>query len=174
MADAEKKKSGIWSRRDFFTRLGWGGVWIFGGLGLLGFLRSAFPRVLFQPPATFKAGLPGGLCRSAKSAKSIKQEQRVWIMRERQRGSMRSSPNARTSAARRAGSPPKKNSNAPVTAAATIKAGLISKARRRDRWTGLKSMSARTANWWSTKAKFFKMQPGVEPDEQFSDSILKV
>ena len=58
MAEAEKKKGGIWSRRDFFTRLGWGGFGIFGGLGLLGFLRSAFPRVLFQPPATFKAGLP--------------------------------------------------------------------------------------------------------------------
>ena len=58
MAEAEKKKRGIWSRRDFFTRLGWGGFGIFGGLTLLGFLRSAFPRVLFQPPSTFKAGLP--------------------------------------------------------------------------------------------------------------------
>ena len=27
--------------------------------GLLGFVRSAFPRVLFQLPSTFKAGLPG-------------------------------------------------------------------------------------------------------------------
>ena len=58
MPEEEKKKRGIWSRRDFFTRLGWAGFGIFGGLSLLGFLRSAFPRVLFQPPLTFKAGSP--------------------------------------------------------------------------------------------------------------------
>ena len=55
MAEREKEKRGIWSRRDFFTRLGWGGFGIFGGLSLLGFLRSAFPRVLFSrvPQAPF-------------------------------------------------------------------------------------------------------------------------
>ena len=58
MAEQGKEKPGIWSRRDFFTRLGWGGFGIFGIGILIGFVRSAFPRVLFQPPATFKAGLP--------------------------------------------------------------------------------------------------------------------
>ena len=61
MAKDERKetaKRGIWSRRDFFTRLGWSCFGIFSGFSLLGFLRSAFPRVLFQPPSTFKAGLP--------------------------------------------------------------------------------------------------------------------
>ena len=81
MAEEQKKKRGIWSRRDFFTRLGWGGFGIFGGLTLLGFLRSAFPRVLFQPPLTFKAGLPSDYAVGEVSEK-YKQEQRVWIVRE--------------------------------------------------------------------------------------------
>ena len=81
MAEAEKKKSGIWSRRDFFTRLGWGGFGIFGGLSRLGFMRSAFPRVLFQPPSTFKAGLPSDYAVGEVSEK-YKQDQRVWIVRE--------------------------------------------------------------------------------------------
>jgi cytochrome b6-f complex iron-sulfur subunit len=81
MAEAEKKKGGIWSRRDFFTRLGWGGFGVFGGLSLLGFLRSAFPRVLFQPPATFKAGFPSDYAVGEVSEK-YKQDQRVWIIRE--------------------------------------------------------------------------------------------
>ena len=85
MAEEGKKtseqKRGIWSRRDFFTRLGWGGFGIFTGFSLLAFLRSAFPRVLFQPPATFKAGLPSDYAVGEVSEK-YKQDQRVWIVRE--------------------------------------------------------------------------------------------
>ncbi len=78
---ADEIKRGIWSRRDFFTRLAWGCFGIFTGFSLLGFLRSAFPRVLFQPPATFKAGLPSDYAVGEVSEK-YKQEQRVWIVRE--------------------------------------------------------------------------------------------
>src|SRR5690242_21930573 len=80
MAEAEKEKRGIWSRRDFFTRLGWGCFGIFTGFSLLGFLHSAFPRVLFQPPATLKAGFPSDYAAGEVSEK-FKQEQRVWIVR---------------------------------------------------------------------------------------------
>ncbi len=48
------QKRGIWSRRDFFTRLGWGGFSVFSGLTLLGFMRSDFPRVLFKPPSPLR------------------------------------------------------------------------------------------------------------------------
>src|SRR5579871_6264369 len=55
----EKAELGsLWSRRDVFGRFAWGVFAAFGGLTLLGFLRSAFPRVLFQPPSQFKAGYP--------------------------------------------------------------------------------------------------------------------
>ena len=48
---------------------------------LLAFVRSAFPRVLFTPPSTFKAGLPNEYTIGEVSER-FKQEQRVWIIRE--------------------------------------------------------------------------------------------
>ncbi len=77
----EKKMKGIWSRRDFFSRLGWGGFGIFSLLTLLGFVRSAFPRVLFQPSTRFKAGDPKDFVVGEVNEK-FKQSQRVWIVRE--------------------------------------------------------------------------------------------
>ncbi len=74
------KKRGIWSRRDFFTRFGWGGFGAFSALTLLGLVRSAFPRVLFQPPSTFKAGLPSDYTVGEVSGK-FKKDFRVWIIR---------------------------------------------------------------------------------------------
>src|SRR5574341_1423909 len=76
-----EQKRGIWSRRDFFFCLGWGGFGIFTGFSLLAFLRSAFPRVLFQPPSTFKAGFPSDYAVGEVSEK-YKQDYRVWIVRE--------------------------------------------------------------------------------------------
>ena len=76
-----EKRKGIWSRRDFFTRVGWGAFGIFSLTALVGFIRSAFPRVLFQPPATFKAGLPSDYALGEVSEKYI-QAFRVWIIRE--------------------------------------------------------------------------------------------
>lgn len=76
-----KTRKGIWSRRDFFTRVGWGGFGLFGFLGLMGFLRSAFPRVLFQAPSLFKAGFLSEYALGEVSDKYI-QQQRVWIIRE--------------------------------------------------------------------------------------------
>jgi len=77
----EKAELGsLWSRRDVFGRFGWGIFTVFSGLGLLGFLRSAFPRVLFQPPSSFKAGLPADYTVGEVSEK-YKKDQRVWIIR---------------------------------------------------------------------------------------------
>src|SRR5262245_31896063 len=76
----ESGRKGIWSRRDFFTRLGWGAFGIFSLIGFLGFIRAAFPRVLFQPPSTFKAGLPSDYTIGEVSEK-WKKDQRVWIIR---------------------------------------------------------------------------------------------
>ncbi|HVN85098.1 MAG TPA: Rieske 2Fe-2S domain-containing protein [Candidatus Binatia bacterium] len=71
---------GLWSRRDFFGRMSWGGFGILTGIGLLGFVRSAFPRVLFTPPSTFKAGLPSDYAIGEVSER-FKKEHRVWIVR---------------------------------------------------------------------------------------------
>ncbi|GIW39748.1 MAG: hypothetical protein KatS3mg076_0325 [Candidatus Binatia bacterium] len=75
------RRPSLWSRRDFFGRLGWGGFGVFSGLALLSAIRSAFPRVLFTPPATFKAGFPSDYAVGEVSER-FKKEYRVWIVRE--------------------------------------------------------------------------------------------
>jgi cytochrome b6-f complex iron-sulfur subunit len=74
---------GLWSRRDFFGRMAWGGFGVVSLIGLLAAVRSAFPRVLFTPPTTFKAGLPQDFAIGEVSEKFIK-EFRVWIVRNEQ------------------------------------------------------------------------------------------
>ena len=71
----------LWSRRDFMGRLSWAGFLAFTGMGLLAFVRSAFPRVLFVPPSSFKAGLPSDYTVGEVSER-FKKEHRVWIIRE--------------------------------------------------------------------------------------------
>jgi cytochrome b6-f complex iron-sulfur subunit len=71
---------GLWSRRDFFGRLAWSGFGVVSLIGTLAAVRSAFPRVLFTPPSTFKAGLPRDFTIGEVSEK-FKREHRVWIIR---------------------------------------------------------------------------------------------
>ena len=71
---------GLWSRRDVFGRFGWSIFAAFSGVSLLAAVRSAFPRILFQPPSTFKAGLPSDFTIGEVSEK-FKKDQRVWIIR---------------------------------------------------------------------------------------------
>ncbi|TMA71923.1 MAG: Rieske 2Fe-2S domain-containing protein [Deltaproteobacteria bacterium] len=79
--EREKAQLGtLWSRRDFMGRLGWGVFSVFTGITLLGFMRSAFPRVLFQPPTSFKAGFPRDFTVGEISEK-FKKDFRVWIIR---------------------------------------------------------------------------------------------
>jgi cytochrome b6-f complex iron-sulfur subunit len=80
-AREQARLGGLWSRRDFFGRLGWGGFGVLSGISLLAFVRSAFPRVLFTPPSTFKAGLPSDYAIGEVSER-FKKEHRVWIVRE--------------------------------------------------------------------------------------------
>jgi cytochrome b6-f complex iron-sulfur subunit len=73
-------RGGLWSRRDVFGRLAWTIFGAFGGISLIAALRSAFPRVLFTPPSSFKAGLPTDYAIGEVSEK-YKKDQRVWIIR---------------------------------------------------------------------------------------------
>jgi len=79
--DREKAElGGLWSRRDVVGRLGWV---LFGGFSittLLAAVRSSFPRILFQPPSTFKAGFPKDYAIGEVSEK-WKKDYRVWIIR---------------------------------------------------------------------------------------------
>src|SRR5512145_2930876 len=71
---------GLWSRRDVFGRFAWSIFAAFSGLSLVAAIRSAFPRVLFTPPSSFKAGLPSDYAIGEVSEK-WKKEQRVWVVR---------------------------------------------------------------------------------------------
>ena len=70
----------LWSRRDFLGRLGWGGFGVFSFIASLCFIRSAFPRVLFLPPSKFKAGMPGDYLVGQVSDKYLR-DYRTWIIR---------------------------------------------------------------------------------------------
>jgi cytochrome b6-f complex iron-sulfur subunit len=80
-ARAKANLGGLWSRRDVFGRFGWAVFGAFSGISLLAAVRSAFPRVLFQPPTSFKAGFPTDFTIGEVSTK-FQKDQRVWIVRE--------------------------------------------------------------------------------------------
>ena len=77
--EGENRGAVVASRRVRALRVGVFGV--FSGISLLAALRSAFPRVLFQPPTWFKAGFPSDFTVGEVSTK-FQKDQRVWIVRE--------------------------------------------------------------------------------------------
>src|SRR5437773_3185824 len=68
---------GLWSRRDVFGRFAWSIFAGFSGLSLVAAIRSAFPRVLFVPPSTFKARRPTDFAIGV-VREMWKEDQRVW------------------------------------------------------------------------------------------------
>src|SRR5437899_6665504 len=48
----------IWSRRDILSLAGWGAILTCFAAAGGAILRLLFPRVLFEPPTSFKAGYP--------------------------------------------------------------------------------------------------------------------
>lgn len=74
-------QANLWTRREFFGFAGWGAFLGAIGLGLLGFVRFMFPRVLFEPSPFFKAGRPDDFVEGDVS-EQYKESQRVWIVRE--------------------------------------------------------------------------------------------
>jgi len=77
------------SRRTLLRRLGWGAFFATLGIYAVSSLRFLFPRVLFEPPATFKIGTlddyPAGPADEfgvVSVSEKFMEEQRVWIVRE--------------------------------------------------------------------------------------------
>jgi cytochrome b6-f complex iron-sulfur subunit len=173
MAEGDKKeiKRGIWSRRDFFTRLGWAGFGVFSGLTLLGFLRAAFPRVLFQPPSTFKAGLPSDYAIGEVSEK-FKQEFRVWIVREEQ------GFYAVFAKCTHLGCTPRwltaeNKFKCPCHGSGFFKDGLNFEGPAPRPLDRFQLTIGDDGQLVVDKSKVFKMGPGADPGEQFPESILK-
>ena len=74
---------GIWriNRRNFLTVTGWAAFFVFLATSTVSTLRMMFPRVLYEPPSAFKAGLPVDYLVGEVSEK-YKDDYRVWIVRE--------------------------------------------------------------------------------------------
>ena len=71
----------IWARRSFFGMAGWGLLAATAGVWSTALLRLMFPRVLFEPPSSFKAGFKTDYSPNSVSEK-YKDTNRVWIVRE--------------------------------------------------------------------------------------------
>jgi cytochrome b6-f complex iron-sulfur subunit len=79
-AQATGKDVTLWYRRDLFSTAGWAGLFVVVTTALMGFVRYMFARVLFEPPSTFKAGLPEEYAPGVVNEKFIK-DRLVWIVR---------------------------------------------------------------------------------------------
>ncbi len=167
----EKEKRGIWSRRDFFTRLGWGGFGIFGLGTLLAFVRSAFPRVLFQPPSTFKAGFVNDYAVGEVSEK-YKQDQRVWIVRE-ETGVYAVFAKCTHLGCTPRWLPVENKFKCACHGSGFFKSGLHFEGPAPRPLDRFKVSIGDDGQLIVDKSKVFKMAPSGEPDEQYPESILK-
>jgi cytochrome b6-f complex iron-sulfur subunit len=164
------RKRGIWSRRDFFTRLGWAGFGFFSFATLLGFIRAAFPRVLFLPPSTFKAGFPSDYAMGEVNEK-YKQDYRVWIVREDE------GIYAIFAKCTHLGCTPRwlateDKFKCPCHGSGFYKSGMNFEGpapRTLDRFRIYRGEDGQLV---VDKSKVFKMEPGAEPDEQYPESVL--
>jgi cytochrome b6-f complex iron-sulfur subunit len=165
-------RRGIWSRRDFFTRIGWGGFGLFCFATLVGFIRSAFPRVLFQPPSTFKAGLPSDYTLGEVNDKYI-QQFRVWIIREDE------GIYAIFAKCTHLGCTPRwlaaeDKFKCPCHGSGYYKSGLNFEGPAPRPMDRFKVEVAEDGQLAVDKSVLYKMEPGVEPDDQHPESVLKV
>jgi len=89
---SEHSEKGI-NRRKFLSLAGWGAFFATLGASLIATVRFLFPRVLFEPPLTFKIGLPEEFKTEKKPDEHgvllvderWKDSERVWIVREKDR-----------------------------------------------------------------------------------------
>jgi len=167
----DSQKNSIWGRRDFFTRVAWSGFGIFSLFSLVGFLRSAFPRVLFQPPASFKAGLPSDYTVGEVNDKFI-QDYRVWIVREDE------GFYALFAKCTHLGCTPRwlaaeDKFKCPCHGSGYYKSGLNFEGPAPRPLDRFQISVGEDGQLVVDKNKTFKMVAGAEPDEQFPQSVLK-
>ena len=166
------KREGIWSRRDFLTRMGWAGFGFISLAALLGFIRSAFPRVLFQPPSILKVGLPSDYALGEVSEK-YKQDYRIWIVREDE------GIYALFAECTNLGCTPRwlateDKFKCPCHGSGFYRSGMNFEGpapRPLDRFLIMRGEDGQLV---VDKSKIFRMEPSVEPDEQHPESVLKV
>jgi cytochrome b6-f complex iron-sulfur subunit len=166
------QRGGLWSRRDFFGRLSWGGFGLISLVSLLAFVRSAFPRVLFVPPSTFKAGFPGDYPVGEVSEK-YRSDQRTWIVREPQ-GFYAIFANCTHLGCTPRWSSSENKYKCPCHGSGYYRTGYNFEGPAPRPMDRFKLSLADDGQLLVDKSKVFKMQPGVDPNKQHPDSILRI
>jgi len=172
---AEKEQAvqgSLWSRRDFLGRLGWGGFGVFSMLGLLAAVRSAFPRVLFLPPSRFKAGFPSDYVVGEVSEK-FKQDYRTWIIRTK------AGFYAIFAKCTHLGCTPRwlkteQKFKCPCHGSGYYINGLNFEGPAPRPMDRFKISLADDGGLVVDKSVLYRMEPGVDPNEQHPESILKI
>ena len=166
------QRGGLWSRRDFFGRLSWGGFGLISLVSLLAFVRSAFPRVLFVPPLTFKAGFPGDYPVGEVSEK-YRSDQRTWIVREPQ-GFYAIFAKCTHLGCTPLWSATESKYKCPCHGSGYYRTGYNFEGPAPRPMDRFKLSLADDGQLLVDKSKIFKMQPGVDPNKQHPDSILRI
>jgi len=166
------KRRGIRSRRDFLTRKGWAGFGFVSLAVLLGFVRSAFPRALFQPPSILKVGWPSDYALGEVSEK-YKQDYRVWIVREDE------GIYALFAKCTHLGCTPRwlateDKFKCPCHGSGFYRSGMNFEGPAPRPLDRFQIMRGEDGQLVVDKSKIFRMEPSVEPDEQHPESVLKV
>ena len=165
-------RGGLWSRRDFFGRLSWGGFGLVSLVSLLAFVRSAFPRVLFVPPSTFKAGFPGDYPVGEVSEK-YRSAQRTWIVREPQ-GFYAIFAKCTHLGCTPLWSATESKYKCPCHGSGYYRTGYNFEGPAPRPMDRFKLSLADDGQLVVDKSKVYKMQPGVDPNKQHPDSILRI
>jgi len=162
----------LWSRRDFFSLAGWGGIAAVLGTSGLAFARYMFPRVLFEPNPVFNAGraesyVPGTV------DERWKREQRVWIVR-REDGSFY----AILAICTHLGCTPnwlsaENKFKCPCHGSGFRRSGLNYEGPAPRPLDRIKLSLSPEGDLIVDKSAIFRMQPG-DPDEEYPQSVLKV
>lgn len=145
---------------------------IFWLLSIAGFLRSAFPRALFLPPATFNAGLPSEYALNDVSEK-YKQDERVWIIREEEGIYVLFAKCTHLGCTPRWLAAEDKF-KCPCHGSGFYRSGMNFEGpapRPLDRFAVSLNENGQLV---VDKSKIYKMQPSIEPEEQYPESVLKV
>lgn len=162
----------LWSRRDFFSLGGWAGIAFVIVASLLGFVRFMFPRVLFEPPTVFNAGSPFDYLIGEVSSK-YKKEHRVWIVRLEE-GIFAISAICTHLGCTPDWLPNKQAFKCPCHGSGFYIDGTNYEGPAPRPLDRVKVSLTPEGNLSVDKSVLFYMRPGVDPDVQYPESILKV
>jgi cytochrome b6-f complex iron-sulfur subunit len=171
-ASKTEQPGSLWSRRDFLGQLGWGGFAVLSLVGLLAAVRSAFPRVLFLPPSKFKAGFPADYVIGEVSEK-YKQDFRTWIIRTK------AGFYAIFAKCTHLGCTPRwlnteQKFKCPCHGSGYYISGLNFEGPAPRPMDRFKLYVGEDGQLVVDKSMVYRMEPGVDPNEQHPESILKI